>query len=288
MAVIGATGRIGGQIVEWFSRTGRYDVLGLSHQDLDVVDESAVKRRLLHQPLDVVINTAAFHSVDGCQRDPRTSFAVNAIGAMNVAAACREIDALCVYLSTDYVFDGRQESPHDEDARPNPINVYGVSKLAGEQLTMSTAPRRLIFRVERVFGPPGPGRPPSTYVDALYDKAAHGQTIRAVDSHTMSPTYSRDAVKLLDDLLQAGATGVIHATNGGSCTWLEFTQTLLSMLPFDVPVESVPAESFLSDTPRPTHTALRSKRIKQILGREMRHWSEALREYLVAMGYIEE
>jgi dTDP-4-dehydrorhamnose reductase len=286
-AVIGATGRIGGRIVEQFTRTGRYDVLPLSHQEIDVTDADSVSRRLNDKSIDVVINTAAFHSVDGCENDPATSFAVNAIGAMNVANLCRSIDAMCVYFSTDYVFDGRAKEPYDEDARPNPLNVYGASKLAAEQLTARTLARHLIVRVERVFGPPGPGRAPSTYVDALYNKAAKGEPIQAVDSHTMSPTYSLDCVELLDELLQAGVTGIIHAVNGGQCSWLEFTQTLLDMLQFDATAEAVPAETMLSPTPRPVHAALCSKRIEPLPGRSMRHWKNALRDYLILMKYID-
>src|SRR5256886_16413203 len=218
VAVIGSAGELGSDLVALLRESGRDKVVALSHRDIEVANPRSVRSALGAVRPDILINCAAFVRVDDCEDQPETAFLVNAVGALYVAQACRESNALCVYISTDYVFDGQKGAPSHEEDCPHPLNVYGASKLAGETLVKQACPRSLVVRIASVFGSTGARSKGGNFVEAIIAKAQRADPIRVVDDIRMSPTYSRDAASGLEALLRRESTRVIHLTNSRACT----------------------------------------------------------------------
>lgn len=184
-----------------------------------------------------------------------------------------------MYVSTDYVFDGTKPEPYTEDDRPNPVNVYGASKLAGEHLVLQTCPDALVVRVASLFGGWGARGKGTNFVLTVLDRAHRGESLRVVDDVRMSPTYTVDAARAVVELLRRGATGIYHVVNEGSCTWYEFARTAVRMSGLDVPVEPVPSTAYPTKARRPPNSALSTERLARV-GIRLRHWREALAAYL--------
>lgn len=285
IALIGANGQLGADIASHFSQGDRYQLTTLTRNDIDITNPEMVHQVLTSQKFDVVINSAAYVRVDDCEDQIKTAFDVNAIGALNVARACREIDALSVYISTDYVFWGDRLEPYTETDMPKPINIYGTSKLTGEYLVEQTAPRFLILRISSVFGKAGASGKGGNFIETIIKKARAGDPIRVVQDMFMSPTYTYDAARLLDELLRVGAKGIIHGANVGSCSWYEFASLALQLAKIDHPIAAIPATAFITKATRPMNSALKSDRLSAITSFQMRSWQEALNAYLSEKGY---
>lgn len=282
VAVVGAAGQLGRALCAALEHAGlEHEPLG--HDRLEVEDPDGVGRVLRDVRPDVVVNTAAFHKVDACEEDPRRAFEVNALGALHVARACREVGARCVYISTDYVFDGTKPEPYTEDDRPNPVNVYGASKLAGEHLVLQTCPDALIVRVASLFGGRGARGKGTNFVLTVLDRARQGQPLRVVDDVRMSPTSTADAARAVVELLRRGVTGVFHVVNEGSCTWYEFACEAVRLAGLDVPVEPVPQAAYPTKARRPANSALSTAKLARA-GVSLRPWQDALAEYVAHLA----
>lgn len=182
-------------------------MVALGHNDIEVADPSSVRAALSLARPHVVVNTAALVRVDECEDRPEEAFRVNAVGALHVALACASAGALCVYVSTDYVFNGGKGEPYSEDDVPSPVNVYGASKLAGEHLVCQASSRWLIARVSSLFGVAGSSGRDGNFVETVIRRARAGSSLRVVSDVRMSPTYANDAPRALERLLREDATG---------------------------------------------------------------------------------
>lgn len=286
VAVVGSTGQLGTDVVTTLRDAGSYNVIPLSHAAVECTDLTSVRAALGAAHPDVVINCAAFVRVDDCEDRREDAFKVNALGAFHVAQVCAELDALCVYVSTDYVFDGDKSAPYGEDDEPRPINMYGASKLAGERLVQVTTPKWLIIRTASLFGTTGARGKNGNFVNTIVTKARNGEALRVVNDVRMSPTYARDAARGLERLLQHNTTGLVHLTNRGSCTWYEFARAILDLLRLDTKLESVPSKEYQTKARRPRDSSLRSTRLSGLLGEDLRPWQDALDAYLHDKGHI--
>ena len=279
IAIIGAPGQLGAEHVAAFTRAGNHTVRGFAHAELDVTNSAQVAQGLTG--FAAVINCAAFHRVDECEGRAAEAERVNATGARHVAEACRAMNALCVYISTDYVFDGRQPEPYAESATPHPVNVYGRSMLAGEQNTQSPAGRWIVARLAGLFGKTGARGKGGNFVENILAKARAGEPLRVVNDMRMSPTYARDAAELIVSLVQRNATGIFHVSNAGSCTWHEFATRIVTEAGISAAIQPIPsAPPVAGKARRPANSALTSVRLPQVLGHSARPWPEALRAYL--------
>ncbi|HEX3036231.1 MAG TPA: dTDP-4-dehydrorhamnose reductase [Thermodesulfobacteriota bacterium] len=282
IAIIGSTGQLGTDLVRVLQEAGGYEVIPLSHAEIECTKPDSIRTALTGSCPQVVVNCAAFVRVDECEDKPEEAFLVNALGALHVARSCVDLDALCVYISTDYVFNGKKEEPYTEEDKPCPINVYGTSKLAGEYLVSQACPKWLIVRMASLFGKAGARGKGGNFVDAILSKARAGESLRVVNDIRMSPTYSYDAAQVLERLIRQGATGIFHVTNSGSCTWYEFARKALDLVSIEARMEPI----FLSEYPtracRPKNSSLRSVELSE---NHLRSWEEALRAYLVEKAY---
>lgn len=278
-AVIGATGQLGQAVVRALEGGEEWAVWSLSHEDVECTDPNSVRRAITSLRPEVVVHCAAFVRVDDCEEQPDRAFEVNALGALHVARACREVGARCVYISTDYVFDGSKSEPYTEEDPPNPINVYGASKLAGEHLVRQTCPDALVVRVASLFGGSGARGKGTNFVLTVLDRARRGEPLRVVDDVRMSPTYTVDAAHAVVELIRRGERGIFHVVNGGSCTWYEFARRILAVVGLEAPVEPVSRDAYPARARRPANSALSTEALRE-LGIRMRSWQQALEAYL--------
>jgi dTDP-4-dehydrorhamnose reductase len=284
IAVFGSAGQLGSDLIEVLEQRG-FDPVPVSHQEADCTNPESIRRAMRAAKPRVAVNCAAFVRVDDCEDRPEEAFRVNALGAFHIARSCAEAGAACVYLSTDYVFDGRKQSAYLESDVARPINVYGASKLAGEWLVRQAAPRWLIVRIASLFGRTGARGKSGNFVETVLRKAKAGERLRVVSDVTMSPTYSRDAAVAIARLLELDATGIVHLTNHGCCSWYEFAQAILETSGVHGQIEPVSAESYPMKATRPGHSCLRSDRLEE-MGISARPWQAALTAYLLETGRL--
>jgi len=281
IAVIGAGGQLGTDLVKVF---GEHDCLPLTHRDIEVADRERCCEVLKKLAPEAVINTAAFHQVDACEDDPGKAFMINAVGAKNVAEACLEIAAACIFISTDFVFDGEKGSPYAESDVPNPVSTYGISKLAGEFYTRM-APKYYVMRVASLFGAAGASGKGGNFVEAMIKKGRAGEKISVVDDLWMSPTYTSDAAGLIKKIIEAEMPpGVYHVTNSGQCCWFDFAGEIFKQLNLKPDLSPIKSVHLKQKAPRPAFSALRSEKLNGSFG--VRHWKDALTGYLVEKGYL--
>ena len=282
ITIFGSTGQLGTDLVEVLRQDYKFDVVALSHADAGCTDAEAVRRVLNSAQPRIVINCAAYVRVDDCEDHADDAFRVNAIGALNIAKACTEIDALCVYISTDYVFDGAKATPYIESDSTFPLNVYGASKLAGELLIRQTAARWLIVRTASLFGRTGARGKGGNFIETILAKAKTGEPLSIVNDVRMSPTYARDAASGLAALVEAGTNGIVHLTNDGACSWYEFAKQALELAGLRACLEPVSSSEYPTRARRPKNSALRSERSLA----KLRSWQDGLKAYLIETGHI--
>jgi len=282
VAIIGAKGQLGSDLVKVFGE----EAIPLTHKDLDVTDFESLKILKELGP-DVIINTAAYHKTDECEENPEKTFLVNSVGARNVALISKKIDAINVYISTDYVFSGTKGEPYTEEDVPNPINVYGVSKYAGEIFTKNYSQKYYIIRVASLYGKAGASGKGGNFVEFMIEKAKKGEEIRVVDDMFMSPTYTKDVARILKKFLELKPEfGIYHMVNKGYCSWYEFTKVIFEILGWDVEIKPIRSGELRRLAKRPQFSALKNKKLEK-LGLKMKPWKGALREYLKEKGYIQ-
>ena len=253
------------------------DTVSATRAFLDITDYFAMTAELERLEPNVVINTAAFSDVDGCELDPDKAFRANRVGPHNLARACRALGAKLVHVSTDYVFDGTKETPYGEDDPPAPIQVYGASKRDGELAVLSETPDALIVRTSFLFGP---GRP--TFVDRVVERARIGEKVRAVLDWVNSPTYTVDLARIIVDLISADAKGIVHVANSGSCSKFEFARAACRIAAIDdPPIEPIRLADLPLPARRPERTPFDLTLLAALLEEPPRPWEEALEAYLL-------
>jgi dTDP-4-dehydrorhamnose reductase len=283
VAVIGADGQLGSELV---STLDRDEVFPLYYPEFDVTQPDRM-RRVLHtiQP-DAVINTAAFHRVDECEDDPGMSFRVNAIAVRDLARLGSELGFVLVHFSTDYVFDGRKKAPYSETDPPNPLNVYAVSKLAGEFFVRALIERHFLIRSCGLFGRASCREKGYNFVDRMIALAEKGRPLRVVDDQWVSPTSAAELAERTSDLIRTDHYGLFHLTSEGQCTWFQFAREIFALLGRRPLLEPVDSKTFAAKAWRPLYSVLENKRAKEIGLRDFSPWKEALRAYLVKKGLI--
>jgi dTDP-4-dehydrorhamnose reductase len=286
VAIIGSTGQLGGDLVQVMSNSGRYMVTPLTHEQLDVTDRGNVTRLLANDSFDVIVNCAAFNRVDECEDRIEEALRVNAQGAFEVARACLGSGTLCVFISSDYVFNGQKGSPYTEEDKPTPLNVYGISKLAGELLVREKASRWLILRISSVFGKSGSRSKGGNFIETILRQARSHGSVQVISDIWMSPTYTMDVARTLDELIQAEAIGIYHCSNAGRCTWFEFASEALRLVGLGTRVEPITSDLILSKARRPKDSSMTSIYLEEILGHSRRSWRESLRDYLIEKGHV--
>lgn len=273
--VTGAGGILGTELRHLAAVRG-LDLIGLDRSDLDVTDADAVVDAVEGARPDVVIHAAAYTAVDRAESEPERARRVNVDGSAHVAAAAARAGATVVYVSTDFVFDGRAERPYRPDDPTGPAGVYGRTKLAGEDAVRGAAAEHLVVRTSWVYGRGG-----RNFVDAILERARTGQALRVVQDQRGRPTWAANLARGLVDLAVSGARGTWHLTDGGPVTtWYGLAAEALRLAGLEVPLAGVSTEEWGAPAPRPAYSALDVRATEERLGRAMPPWPEALAAYL--------
>ena len=281
LLVFGGWGQFGSELP--VAAGERHEIARPAHQEVDVTDEAAVRAAVsAHEP-DVVVDAAAFHQVDRCESEPGSALQVNALGAVNVARAARRAGARAVYVSTDYVFDGTKGEAYAEDDRPDPVNVYGLSKMAGERGVRLSCPDHLVVRLSGLFGHAGSSGKGGNFVETILSKAEAGERLSVVSDQRLAPTAAADAASRLVWLLENGApAGTYHLVNRGSCSWFEFARAILHGA--GLRADLTPRGTGEQEVRRPAFSVLADTRTGPLGLDPARPWRDALDWYLAERG----
>jgi dTDP-4-dehydrorhamnose reductase len=275
--VIGANGMLGRDLMSILpSSLPNDDILGWDIEEIDIQEEEDTAFKIEKLRPDIVINVAAYTNVDGCESNQEKAFAINAEGARHVALSALKCRAKMVYLSTDYVFDGNKGEPYLEFDPPHPLNVYGLSKLKGEQYVQESSKDPLIIRTQWLYGKHG-----KNFVTSILRQASEKKVLSIVNDQIGSPTYTVDLAKAIVVLIQYDARGIFHVANNGLCTWYTFGQAILKISGMDK-VKVVPISSKELGRPaiRPSYSVFNCQKLKRETGLTLRLWSEAVEDYL--------
>jgi dTDP-4-dehydrorhamnose reductase len=280
IAVIGADGQLGVDVVNAFVRRGD-EVSSLTHADIELSDIDSVSNRLKELRPNVVVNTAAMHHVENCEREPQKAFAVNGLGARNLALVLREIDATLIHLSTDYVFDGAKHSPYEETDVARPLNVYGNTKLSGEHFVRGVWDKHFVLRTSAIYGKsPCRAKGGLNFVELMLKLARERGKVRVVDSEFVTPTRTVEIAQQIVALSRSDAYGLYHATAEGSCSWYAFAGEIFRLTNTQVTLEVAGPNEFPAKVPRPLYSVLENRGLKSRGLSVFKPWQDGLREYL--------
>ncbi len=277
IALIGADGQLGTDLVPLIPEK---DLAPLVFPDFDVTRPDLVRRVLGAISPRLVINTAAFNRVDEGEDDPEGAFRVNAFAVRDLAVVCRDLGAVLVHFSTDYVFDGRKTDPYVEEDAPNPQSVYASSKLAGESFARNYCPRHFVIRTCGLYGRAGSREKGTNFVETVLSRASRGQELRVVDDQTVTPTSTAELAPRVLELVETGAYGLYHMTNEGRCTWFEFASAVLEIAGLSAPLSPISSAEFGAKALRPSFSVLENAAYKNLGLTPFSSWKSALEAYL--------
>ncbi len=251
-----------------------------SHAELDIADADALDRAFAETEPDLVINCGAFHNVDVCEREPDTAWAVNVRAVRELALR----SARLVHLSTNYVFDGRREEPYCEQDRPSPRSIYALTKLAGEYAALAYGERALVVRSSGLYGLHGSASKGGNFVQRMIARAREQGSLSVVADQRLQPTFTADLAHAVIDAVNTGASGIVHLTATGACSWHEFTAAIMQEAGIDVPVAETRTELAPGGVDRPLNGVLARPRADSLGLSPLRPWRDALRDYMGRAG----
>jgi dTDP-4-dehydrorhamnose reductase len=262
----------GGQLASDLQDLLGSDAVSRSHAELDITDPAQVDSAFEEVQPEVVFNCAAFHNVDQCEREPDPAWDTNVRAVMDLAKR----GAKLVHLSTNYVFDGRRPEPYGEDDVPSPRSVYALTKLAGEYAALGYGEDPLVVRSAGLYGFAGNASKGGNFVQRMIARARETGALKMVSDQRLQPTFTADLAGGLVDAVQVGRTGLLHLTNSGACSWLEFTEAIMENAGIEVPIEAVETTIPPGGVDRPLNGVLASTRVREPL----RPWRDALDDYM--------
>ena len=272
--VTGAKGQLGSDVMQRLSEIGA-EAIGADIDRLDITDEKAVDLFFKENRADGVIHCAAYTNVDLAESQKEICRKINADGTRNIAAACEKYGMKLLYLSTDYVFDGRGIEPFETDSPKAPCNFYGKTKLEGETEAARLCKRLFIVRISWVFGENG-----KNFVKTMLRLAAERSEISVVCDQTGSPTYTKDLAVLLCEMISGCKYGVYHATNEGICSWAEFADKIMELSKSETKIIPIPSSQYKSAAVRPANSRLSKSSLDRNGFSRLPHWEDALQRFL--------
>lgn len=277
-----------------------FEVIPLTHRDIEIGDMNSVKRVLNEYKPDTIINTAAYVRVDDCETEPDKAFLINALGARNVAVVAQELGAKLVHISTDYVFGGVGETlvvshklggdkprPYTEFDTPIPLSIYGRSKLAGEDFVHHLCQKHFIVRTSGLFGIAGSSGKGGNFIETVLTLATERDELKVVNDQEFSPTYTMDLAKKIAQLITTEYYGIFHITNKGACSWYEFAKEILKLTDLKIRLIPITSDKHPQKARRPHFSVLDNYHLRLLGMDDMRTWQEALKDYMIKKEHIE-
>ena len=271
--ITGSNGMLGHDLIE--ALKDNHELVLTTSRTLDITDKERVFDFISQNKPDIVINSAAYTDVDGCEENQDLAYSINGEGVKNLAFACREADSALLHISTDYIFNGENTRPWVEDDEIGPISVYGKSKLKGEQAILEILDKFFIVRTAWLYGVNGRNFPKT-----MLELAENHSQITVVYDEVGTPTYTPDLAKAISQLIETEHYGIYHITNSGSCSWCEFAKYIFEVAGKDVEVIPVTAAEFARPAPRPHYSVLENRNWIEKGFEPLRSYKEAIKEYI--------
>ena len=271
--ITGSNGMLGHDLIDVLD--GKHELIKTTSKSLDITDEDKVKDYIVNENPDIVINSAAYTDVDGCETNEEIAYKVNGEGVKNLALACKVVDCPLVHISTDYVFNGENNKLWMEDDEVGPISIYGKSKLQGEEAIESILDNFFIIRTSWLYGING-GNFPKT----MLELAKTHDTLTVVTDEIGTPTYTLDLAQAIAELIETEYYGIYHITNSDYCSWFDFAKYIFEVKNIDVNVVPVTAEEFARPASRPHYSVLNNSNWVNNGFKPLRSYKEAIKDYL--------
>lgn len=278
--LIGKNGQLGKEI-DSQGRDRGYEIKAFGREELDITNSEKIKSEIeLFNP-DVLINASAFHVVPICEEKPEEAFLINAISLKEVSAICAQENIKFVTYSTDYIFDGLKGTPYEEEDKPNPLQIYGLSKLAGEFIALNYSETSIVIRTCGVYGGiHGSNSKKGNFALNILEQAKKEKIIEVSSEQIVSPTYSFDLAKATLDLLNnKDVKGVYHLVNEGYCSWAEFASEIIKDKSLSTKIIPVDKKGMAGSLKRPLFSALKNTKAAN-LGVSLPSWEDAIKRYL--------
>lgn len=271
--IAGSNGMLGHDLIEVLKDNN--ELILTTSKTLDITNEKQVMDFICDVKPDLVINSAAYTDVDGCESNQELAYNVNGEGVKNLSLACREVDCPLVHISTDYIFNGKNTRPWVEDDEIGPISIYGKSKLKGEEYIQEILDKFFIVRTAWLYGINGKNFPKT-----MLELAENHSQITVVYDEVGTPTYTPDLAYGISKLIETDYYGIYHLTNSGNCSWCEFAKYIFEIADVDVEVIPVTASEFARPAPRPSYSVLENKKWIENGFEPLRNYKDAIKEYI--------
>lgn len=278
IAIIGANGQLGSDLVKELSAV--HQIVEWNHADIEITDIDSVNSAVKAVSPDLIINTAAYHVVPQAEKDPNAAFAVNGTGTLNLARVSQDLSIRLLHYSTDYVFDGQKQAPYVEEDSPNPLNVYAVTKLSGEQFALNYSDRSWVVRVSGIYGKVPCRAKGGNFVTTMLKLAKEKPEVRVVNDEVLTPTPTADIAKATAALIQTDAYGLYHMSSEGQVSWYEFARAIWDTMGLTTPLYPASVKDFPVTVKRPFYSVMENKALKKLAISEMNDWKSGLINFL--------
>lgn len=278
--VTGVTGQLGHDVVKALDKR-KIETVGVSSKDFDISNCEAAKIFIENYMPDAVIHCAAYTAVDRAEDEEDRVYAVNCLGAENIAKACKSIDAKMIYISTDYVFEGIGNEAYEVNSFINPLSVYGKTKADGEKKVIAELDKHFIVRISWVFGKNG-----NNFVKTMLRLGKEKTEISVVADQIGSPTYTVDLAELLCDMVVTEKYGIYHATNEGYCSWAEFAEEIFERVSISCKVSRILSEEYPVKAKRPLNSRLSKKSLDKAGFNRLPNWKSAMERFLEEINTV--
>jgi len=251
-----------------------------NHTDINIENVDSVSNLLNDIRPDVIFNTAAYHNVPICEENPELSFAVNALGALNVARVAENLNSINVYFSTDYVFDGKKQAPYEESDLPNPLNVYASSKLLGEYYSLNYCSKSYVLRISGIYGSTVCRAKGNNFITTMIKLSSEKDRIKVVTDEILTPTPTMLISEKTVEIIKNYRSGLYHLTCEGHCSWYEFAKKIFETLNINIRVEKTTSNEFPSSVNRPSYSVLDNTNYNNVSSYKLPKWDVALLDFL--------
>lgn len=272
--VTGVKGQLGYDVVKELEKRG-HQPIGVDRDEMDLMDNDAIRTFIMELKPEAIIHCAAYTAVDKAEEEVETCYQINAESVRVISECAKELDVKLIYISTDYVFDGTKEGEYVETDTPNPINVYGASKLKGEQYVQDLLEKYYIVRISWVFGVNG-----NNFIKTMRRLGSERDELNIINDQVGSPTYTADLAPLLVDMMETDKYGIYHATNKGTCSWYEFANEIFKQSGIEVKTNPITTAQYPTAAKRPMNSRMSKAKLKANGFNLLPIWQEALAHYL--------
>lgn len=272
--VTGVKGQLGYDVVKDLKKRG-HEPIGVDREEMDLMNNDAIREFIMNTRPEAIIHCAAYTAVDKAEEEVEVCYQVNAEATKVIAECAKELDITLIYISTDYVFDGTKEGDYVETDLPNPINVYGASKLLGEQYVQQLLEKYYIVRISWVFGENG-----NNFIKTMRRLGSERDELNIIHDQVGSPTYTADLAPLLVDMMETNNYGIYHATNEGTCSWFEFANEIFKQSNIEVKTNPITTDQYPTAAKRPMNSRMSKDKLTEFGFALLPSWEEALNNYL--------